>query len=60
AHNLKVAGSNPAPATMKTPPTPLSSRMAVFVFGRVLLLAKPMGCGKRCKAALKNAVILVY
>ena len=31
-----------------------------FVFGRVLLLAAPMGCGKRCKAALKNAVILVY
>ena len=30
AHNLKVAGSNPAPATNKTIRTPLSSWMAVF------------------------------
>ena len=30
AHNLKVAGSNPAPATNKTLRTPLSFRMAVF------------------------------
>ena len=30
AHNLKVAGSNPAPATMKTLPKPLSDGIAVF------------------------------
>jgi hypothetical protein len=31
AHNLKVAGSNPAPATIKTLQIPLSSWMAVFL-----------------------------
>ena len=31
AHNLKVAGSNPAPATTKTLPSPLSDWMAVFL-----------------------------
>ena len=30
AHNLKVVGSNPTPATNKTLRTPLSSWMAVF------------------------------
>ena len=30
AHNLKVVGSNPTPATKKFLPTPLSSWMAVF------------------------------
>ena len=32
AHNLKVVGSNPTPATIKTLRTPLSFWMAVFCF----------------------------
>jgi len=46
---------------MKTLPIPPSIWMVVFLcLAEFLLLTAPMGCGRRFKAAFKNALILVY
>ena len=40
AHNLKVAGSSPVPATNKTLPIPLSAWMAVYHFKSFIKLTR--------------------